>query len=389
MKQRTKNIIGFFVVVVLTAMNVVFGGNLIAQAACTPHTNTFPTSTNNYASGDCIPSAWANSLETFLGTNSSGSIPYYNNSTGFATTTNMFYDSLRNVFSFVNASGTSLSVSNFLNIASGTVSNTLQFLNYSGLPQIKGPGGTSGLHFDGPGIVTIHNSGNQTITFSSTNKVGIGTQAPNAMLEVHGTSTAATADQFRAASSSGVIDFQIYANGRASSTEFISPSSTIDNLYDASGNRYATSTATGANPTATAGTTAVNGTANTFMRSDAAPAIGTVFASSTYSVTNYDATTTGQYAYFLMMVPDFTFTFANMGCMNAAATTTYDIMTTSTSAIATSGIRIAALYCGISSTSTITFVSSTIAKGSYLIAVTSSTAGTPTRDEIWWSGYKQ
>ena len=78
----------------------------------------------------------------------------------------------------------------------------------------------------------------------------------------------------------------LFALGMVSSTEHRTPSSTITNLIvtNASGtnvdltgylkiNGDNVSTSTGANPSASVGLTAVNGSANTFMRSDGAPAL--------------------------------------------------------------------------------------------------------------------
>jgi len=49
----------------LIAVGAIAGGFLIAAAVTC--TNNFPTSLNNYAAGDCAPSAWGNALEAKLG----------------------------------------------------------------------------------------------------------------------------------------------------------------------------------------------------------------------------------------------------------------------------------------------------------------------------------
>lgn len=87
--------------------------------------------------------------------------------------------------------------------------------------------------------------------------------------------------------------FHQFFTAGASSTQWWSVSSTLTNfvftnatgtnltvtfLKDVNGNQYATST--GANPSATIGLTAVNGSANTFLRSDAAPALSQSIAPS-------------------------------------------------------------------------------------------------------------
>ena len=74
--------------------------------------------------------------------------------------------------------------------------------------------------------------------------------------------------------------FSISSIGLASTTELRTPSGTIGTLFDSQGNKYSTST--GANPTANITATVTNGTANTFLRSDAAPACPTCnFSTST------------------------------------------------------------------------------------------------------------
>lgn len=66
---------------------------------------------------------------------------------------------------------------------------------------------------------------------------------------------------------------KITAYGGASACAAGNAVTTISATGSTTCGAFGSSTSTGANPTATVGTTAVNGTANTFMRSDAAPAI--------------------------------------------------------------------------------------------------------------------
>src|SRR3990167_2221174 len=135
------------------------------------------------------------------------------------------------------------------------------------------------------------------------------------------------------------------------------------------------STSTGANPTATIGTTAVNGTANTFLRSDGSPALGSQFASTTIGLANnWDATTTAQYANFTIWAGDYAVTLSAFNCQNAAATTTYRIIRT-TSTINTTGQDVASSTCGMTLSTVLSaaFSTTTIPAGTYLRALTSST----------------
>jgi hypothetical protein len=149
----------------------------------------------------------------------------------------------------------------------------------------------------------------------------------------------------------------------------------------------AVSTSTGANPTASIGIAAVNGSANTFMRSDGAPKLSQQYASTTIPATNYDATTTGEYAYFVFTAADFSFTISNFGCQNVAATTSYQLIRT-TSSINKAGQDVTSSTCGTAVTNQTSFATTSIPAGTFLIAKTSSTAGTPTRDELWLNGFK-
>lgn len=143
------------------------------------------------------------------------------------------------------------------------------------------------------------------------------------------------------------------------------------------------STSTPANPTATIGTTAVNGTANTFMRSDGAPALGAQFASGTIMFPFYDATTTAPYRELKMRIP-FAATVGTLFCDEyAAATSTMSLYRVDTNgSTSTAATIFEGLACGKNGTSTATFTSSTIPIGTWLRAVVSSTAGTPTLTQL-------
>lgn len=65
-----------------------------------------------------------------------------------------------------------------------TTGNTIQFAGYSSSPQVYAGDSTTGLHFDGPGIISWHNGGVQTMLLSSTQRVGIATSSPFARLSI-------------------------------------------------------------------------------------------------------------------------------------------------------------------------------------------------------------
>lgn len=64
----------------------------------------------------------------------------------------------------------------------------LQFQGYSGLPQVFAGDPTTGLHFDGPAILSFHNGGVQTMLLNALNNVGIG-KTPSTRLDVSGTAS--------------------------------------------------------------------------------------------------------------------------------------------------------------------------------------------------------
>jgi hypothetical protein len=147
---------------------------------------------------------------------------------------------------------------------------------------------------------------------------------------------------------------------------------------DANGNKFVTSTPSAANPAATVGASATNGSANTFMRSDAAPALASQFASSSFSYNFYDPTSTAPYR-FARWPASKTITIAQVSCTEyAAATTTVELFKNSTLSTTTLGTDVvASIQCGINGTSTTSFTTSTLNAGDFLIANVTSTAGTP------------
>lgn len=148
-------------------------------------------------------------------------------------------------------------------------------------------------------------------------------------------------------------------------------------------NGVSVSTTTPANPTATIGTNAVNGTATTYMRSDAAPALGPQFASSSIMFPFGNATTTAPDRYLKVRFP-FAATAGSAHCDEyAAATSTMALYRVDTNGTTTAAATLlTSIACGINGTSTTTFASSSIPVGTWVMAVVSSTAGTPTLTQL-------
>jgi hypothetical protein len=138
------------------------------------------------------------------------------------------------------------------------------------------------------------------------------------------------------------------------------------------------STATAANPTASVGTSAVNGSASTYMRSDGAPALSSQFASSSVTMNLYDATTTQPYN-FTEWIPNKSITVANVLCNEyAAATTTVDLYQATALATTTKSTDlVASIACGQKGTTTNSITTSTVAAGVPIIASTTATTGVP------------
>ena len=135
----------------------------------------------------------------------------------------------------------------------------------------------------------------------------------------------------------------------------------------------------GANPTAILSTIAINGVATTFMRSDAAPALNTKFASSSITFNIFDATTTSPYR-FAKWRTEIARTVTEISCTElAAATTTFEVFRAGVlTGTANSSTILASIACGISGTTSNTFTTSSLNAGDTLITNVTSTAGTPT-----------
>ena len=132
------------------------------------------------------------------------------------------------------------------------------------------------------------------------------------------------------------------------------------------------------NPTATISTTAVNGTANSYMRSDGSPALGSQYASSSVSINMYDVTSTAPYKY-ARWRSNRALTLTEVTCNEyAAATTTIELSKVSSIATTTSNtLMVLALTCGQAGNTTSTFASSSISYGDSIIANVTSSVGTP------------
>lgn len=175
----------------------------------------------------------------------------------------------------------------------------------------------------------------------------------------------------------GATTTQNLSVGGFSGTSVTSTNGAFTTLKDVDGTKYSTST--GANPTASVGKAAVNGTANTFLRSDGAPALSAQFASSSVSFNIYDATSTAPYK-FAKWQANRAITLSQVSCNEyAAATTTIQIYrVTSNSTTTNNSDLVTSIQCGINGTTTTTFASSSVAVDNFIFANVTSTAGTPT-----------
>ena len=242
--------------------------------------------------------------------------------------------------SFTNASGTNLDASNYLrigsvNVVTSSVTSALRLATASGADSAYGGASAcAASNF----VTTISAAGATTCSSAITSLANV-------------SSTNITV--------SGYL-------------QIASPNS----IKDANGNSYSTST-----PASLAGKyLGVLGSQLT---------VSSTLASTTAAATNWDATTTAQYRYFLLMAPNYPFTLSSFSCENVFATTTYEIIRT-TDAVATSGVEIIpSITCsaGVANT-TSTFANSTLTSGQFMVAAVTSTVGTPTRDSIWWAGFK-
>lgn len=134
----------------------------------------------------------------------------------------------------------------------------ISFVGYSANPQLTAADTTSGLHFDGPGIVSIHNGGTQTMLLSSTNRVGIGSGSPETKLEVVGTISGSQIFSTGILSASGGIISETSVSGatlKGFGLGSCSNGTTSKVLYNNSTNTFScgTDTDTDTNTTYTAG----------------------------------------------------------------------------------------------------------------------------------------
>lgn len=84
------------------------------------------------------------------------------------------------------ATSTSKSIFPYASTTALTVGTFLNFLGYSSSAQLYAGDPQTGLHFDGPGIISFHNSNVQTLLLSSINNVGIASSSPGQKLSVGG-----------------------------------------------------------------------------------------------------------------------------------------------------------------------------------------------------------
>ena len=115
------------------------------------------------------------------GGGSSFSYPFTPTSYGSATSTTIGF--LNGILSTASSTFTGTLHTNNQIVATG---NSIQFAGYSSSPQLYAGDSTTGLHFDGPGIISWHNGGIQTMLLSSTNNVGIATSSPSGRLSLAG-----------------------------------------------------------------------------------------------------------------------------------------------------------------------------------------------------------
>lgn len=138
----------------------------------------------------------------------------------------------------------------------------MSFVAYSANPQLTAADTTTGLHFDGPGIASIHNGGIQTMLLSSTNNVGIGNSSPETKLEVNGTLSGTVLYGLQSLRSSGSITWEGAGSGaslylgtflKGAGLTDCDVAGTSKLLWDTTTGRFSCGTDTDTNTTYTAG----------------------------------------------------------------------------------------------------------------------------------------
>jgi len=255
----------------------------------------------------------------------------------------------------------------------------------------------SGTAVNGPNFILSTSTGiqitnvnsNFTIANTGVTSVNGSTGAVNGVVASATAINGATGNGFTFASS-GPLFANIAGTGSTVTFTTISTSTLAGSNYLNLG-QYLTAALTSINGDTTA---AQKITGSGFVTTSTAAGVTTIglksnVASTTISITNWDATTTGQYGFFMITAGDFGLTLDNISCHNVAATTTYNFIDT-TSSVNTTGQTVATSTCGTTSNTigSTAFTTTTIPAGTFLIGVVSSTAGTPTRDEIRIHGFK-
>ena len=110
----------------------------------------------------------------------------------------------------------------------------------------------------------------------------------------------------------------------------------------------------------------------------------TTVKTSSFTMNQYDATTTKPYSYVKTQIP-FNITITEISCDEFASASTNTIAiyrATSTANLAIDSVILASLGCGINGTSTTSFTTTTVLAGQFIVASTTVTAGTPSWSAI-------
>jgi hypothetical protein len=379
-----------FAIALILSLHVTF------DAQATTCSNTFPISYNNYASGNCIPSSWANTLENILGL------------WGATSTSNTIFQELRGLATSSIFSNSSTITTLYDGNGNKYVTST-PFANPSALigpTAINGTATTSmrsdaapALNtsasytqagtwtFNGP---TVFNASN-TYPYTSTlalfdpqgnvrgyNPVSAGCN-PNAFMSAFSASGTITCSQLVLNASSGI---SIATSGFVLSiqntgvTTFNGATTTI-NFNNVAGNGISISNSkSGGNTTSTI---SIKGPGS-YLGLDGSSQLtaSTTLASSSLTFTFFSATTTKPQS-FLSVITNTQKTIQNIDCWEYdTATTTIEVYYNTT--LASSGIQqviLPALICGNAGVTTSTFTTSTLPANAYLFAIVSSTVGNP------------